>query len=247
MSRKKHITLASALLVILTLLSFVLWAALPYQATAAALDALDPSPQVAVSQADWLIFEPAAPPSVGLIIYPGARVDPRAYAPIAHAVADAGYLAVIVPMPLNMAFFDSNAADAVRAAYPAITTWSLAGHSLGGAMAGRYVANNPDIAALALWAAYPAADLASSDAAVAVIYGSRDGLMAPEELEAKRATLPADTTWVEIAGGNHAQFGLYGAQDGDLPATISPAEQQAQVIAATLDLLASASSTAGAP
>lgn len=37
---------------------------------------------------------------------------------------------------------------------------------------------------------------------------------------------------VEIAGGNHAQFGNYGAQKGDPPATISAAEQQAQAVSA---------------
>ena len=32
---------------------------------------------------------------------------------------------------------------------------------------------------------------------------------------------------IEIEGGNHAQFGNYGPQEGDLPATISVEEQQA--------------------
>ena len=32
----------------------------------------------------------------------------------------------------------------------------------------------------------------------------------------------------EIQGGNHAQFGNYGPQKGDLPATITAEEQQEQ-------------------
>jgi hypothetical protein len=43
--------------------------------------------------------------------------------------------------------------------------------------------------------------------------------------------------WVEIVGGNHAQFGWYGDQQGDNPATISREEQQAQTVAATVALL----------
>lgn len=43
---------------------------------------------------------------------------------------------------------------------------------------------------------------------------------------------------VEIPGGNHAQFGNYGPQKGDLPATISAEEQQAQAVAAIGDFLA---------
>jgi len=41
----------------------------------------------------------------------------------------------------------------------------------------------------------------------------------------------ATTQWVAIDGGDHAQFGWYGPQDGDQPATISREAQQAQVLA----------------
>ena len=37
--------------------------------------------------------------------------------------------------------------------------------------------------------------------------------------------LPSDTTYVEIEGGNHAQFGDYGKQKGDNDAIISEKEQ----------------------
>jgi hypothetical protein len=40
-----------------------------------------------------------------------------------------------------------------------------------------------------------------------------------------------------IEGGNHAQFGSYGPQEGDKPATISPEEQWEQVAAATVEFL----------
>jgi hypothetical protein len=43
--------------------------------------------------------------------------------------------------------------------------------------------------------------------------------------------------WVPIEGGNHAQFGYYGPQPGDSPATISREEQQAQAVDATVALL----------
>ena len=43
---------------------------------------------------------------------------------------------------------------------------------------------------------------------------------------------------VEIEGGNHAQFGNYGPQKGDLPAAISAEEQQKQTVAAIEAFLA---------
>ena len=42
---------------------------------------------------------------------------------------------------------------------------------------------------------------------------------------------------VEIEGGNHAQFGNYGPQKGDLPATISAQDQQAQTVEAIENFL----------
>ena len=45
---------------------------------------------------------------------------------------------------------------------------------------------------------------------------------------------------VEIEGGNHAQFGNYGPQKGDSPATITAAEQQEQTVEAISAFLASA-------
>jgi hypothetical protein len=59
----------------------------------------------------------------------------------------------------------------------------------------------------------------------------------PATILASRALLPADTAFLEIAGGNHAQFGDYGPQTGDNPATISANEQWDQIAAATLALL----------
>ncbi len=60
-----------------------------------------------------------------------------------------------------------------------------------------------------------------------------------DKFDASRTLLPADTTWVVIEGGNHAQFGDYGIQPGDNVATISAAEQQTQIVDATVifDLL----------
>jgi hypothetical protein len=62
-------------------------------------------------------------------------------------------------------------------------------------------------------------------------------LATPDEVAASRPLLPPDTQWAAIEGGNHAQFGWYGPQAGDNEPTISREEQQAQIVAATLQLL----------
>jgi hypothetical protein len=49
--------------------------------------------------------------------------------------------------------------------------------------------------------------------------------------------LPPGTTYTVIQGAVHADFGDYGAQPGDGAASIDHADAQAQIAAATTDLL----------
>jgi len=228
---------------VMILAVFLIWASTPAAPMPEALAALESDDQVLVETEPWLVFRPVdATPMAALVLYPGGRVDPRAYAPPARALAEDGVLVVIAPMPLNLAIFAPNRAAEVMAAYPEIDDWAVGGHSLGGAMAARFAYQNPAaVQGLVLWAAYPAStdDLSSQDVRVTSIYGTRDGLATGDKIAASRPLLPPDTTWIAIEGGNHAQFGWYGPQSGDNPATISREDQQAQIVAATLAQLLS--------
>jgi hypothetical protein len=229
----------------LAVIGFIAWGLIVPAPMPEALAALQSDSQVTITTDPWLVFSPTqTTPTTGLIIYPGGRVDPRAYAPQAREIASQGYLVVIVPMPLNLAVFGSGKATAVIQAYPEIEHWVIGGHSLGGSMAALYADKHRDqIDGLVLWASYPASsnDLSDSGLKVTSISGSLDGLATPDKIEASRSLLPADTSWVQIEGGNHGQFGWYGDQPGDNAATISREEQQAQVIQSTLDQLKSVS------
>ncbi len=240
---KKYWWVAILGILLLAVIGFIAWGLVIPKPMPEALAAMQSDSQVTVTTDPWIVFQPIEQtPTTGLIIYPGGRVDPRAYAPIAHAIAAQGYLVVIVPMPLNLAVFGSNRAASVIQDYPEIQHWIIGGHSLGGSMAALYADKHRDqIDGLALWASYPASsnDLSDSTIKVSSIYGVEDGLATKEKIDASRALLPADTTWVQIEGGNHAQFGWYGDQPGDNPATVSRTEQQAQIIQATMNLLQS--------
>ena len=242
MKRLRWILIAVLAALALGALGFVAWAEIIPAPEPTALAAMQTDAAVQVSSSRWLVFTPtAASPSTGFIFYPGGKVDPRAYAPQAHAIAAQGYLVVIVPVPLHLAVLAPNAAADVQAAYPNITRWAVGGHSLGGVMAAHFAHDHPQsVQGLALWASYPQAsdDLSGRALSVVSISGSLDGLSTPAKIEASRPLLPASTSWVVIAGGDHGQFGWYGPQSGDNPATIDHAAQSAQTVASTVAMLA---------
>ena len=230
-------------LLLLGAAGFVLWANNAAQPMPEALAALQSDSVVTVNQGDWIEFAPAgSSPTTGFIFYPGGRVDARAYAPPARALAEQGYLVAITPMPLNLAIIDPERANTVIAAHPEIERWVIGGHSLGGATAAIFANRHPQaVDGVVFWAAYPpdSDSLAErDDLAVTSISGTLDGLATPAKIAATAPLLPANAEFVAIEGGNHAQFGWYGEQSGDNPATISREEQQAQVVSATAAALA---------
>lgn len=204
-----------------------------------ALGALQSDTQVRVKQERFWVFEPVLPhQSPGLVIYPGAKVDPRSYAPVARGLAERGYLVAIVPVALSFAIFSPNRADWVRKAYPDVPYWVVAGHSLGGVAAAQYAQSHTDrVKGIVFWASYPASDISSSGIPVVSISASLDGLATPEKIEKYKKNQPPETEYVVIPGGNHAQFGWYGPQKGDKKATISAEEQTQKIIDATAGFL----------
>ena len=185
-----------------------------------------------------LVFRPSSPPDRGLIYYPGGLVDPEAYAATAQGIANAGYLVVIPKMPLNLAFTGINRADGIRADHPEIESWVIGGHSLGGAMAAEYAKNNEkNLDGLIMFASYPAdyKDFVDFPIPILTIIGSRDP-GAPKQEEFYEAIADSANLFV-IEGGNHRQYADYSFQNDDGIATISVAEQQDQIIAATVQFL----------
>ena len=244
--RKKNIVLAlvvTAGVVLVLLAAFLTWALTPFPPDDEAIAYLESTAYVDVLEADggWLEFAPNDDdPHVGLVLYPGARVSPEAYAPLAADIAERGYFVAVVPMRLNLAILSPNAAQAVIDAHPEIMIWTIGGHSLGGSMAAQFASENTEtVSALALLASYPPAsvDLSDSRMPVTSIFGTMDGVLDGENLMESADLLPPETDFVSIEGGNHAQFGSYGAQPGDSPAAIAADDQRWQTATAVTRML----------
>jgi predicted esterase len=241
MKLKKTLTIAGGLiLLIVIVLAFYLTTgqAAPMPE---ALAAMKSDGKVEVTDTSAIVFTPNnTKADTALIIYPGAKVDPKAYAPTARAFAEKGIKAIIVKMPFNLAIFGANKADRLIEQNSDIEKWYIAGHSLGGVMAAKYTKNHQDdLDGLILWASYPqeSSDLSQSALPIMSIYATNDGLVQPGKISKTRHLLPDSIIWISIKGANHAQFGWYGIQKGDEKADISREEQQKQIVEATMELI----------
>ncbi|MBC3796676.1 alpha/beta fold hydrolase [Acetobacterium tundrae] len=200
-----------------------------YHADKIAFDALISDAQVTVEEkGNLIIFTPTqGQKDIGFVFYPGGKVEASAYAPLMHLLAEKGLTTVIVKMPFNLAVFNINGADAAMEALPEVSNWIIGGHSLGGAMASDYAAENEEkVSGLVLLGAYPNKDLSQTKITVLSLYGSEDHILNRTAFETAKIKMPADITFYEIIGGNHGNFGNYGEQKGDGVSTISAADQQ---------------------
>lgn len=187
-----------------------------------------------------LFFEPADKKVIqpSLIFYPGALVDAESYAPLARKLAEAGHRVYIVEMPFDLAIFGQSRANKLIEEHPE-DSYVIGGHSLGGAFAARYAAENASkLTGVFFLGAYAdeGGNLKNSGLDVLQVTASKDGILNWSVWEESKRNLPVDTTqYVSIEGGNHGQFGTYGKQKGDLDATITPQQQLDEVSSAIID------------
>jgi pimeloyl-ACP methyl ester carboxylesterase len=197
---------------------------------------------------DTIDFRPRPddPSRAGLMFFPGALVDPEAYAPMARRIAEAGHRVVIVRLPFRMAptpGYQEMVFQTVRQTMAASPrAWAVGGHSRGGLLATQFAAAHPGgFTGLGLVATtHPRElNLSSIPASVPVykIFGTRDRVATPEDMRRYAGNLPAHTVFVEVAGGNHRQFGYYRYQLMDGRARINRVEQQRKMVEALLSML----------
>ena len=228
--RKKWLVAGGMILLVLAILAgvFFWYVSDYYRAEDAALEILAQDSGITV-QDNLTMLSPAAPTDTAMIFYPGAKVEAEAYLPLLDQIRQTGITCILVHMPFHMAIFDANAAEDVIDQFPAFQHWYIAGHSMGGAMASQFASEHPDqIDGLILMGAYIYGDYPAEK--TLTIYGSLN--------QSVEDQIDYTENIVEIEGGNHAQFGNYGPQKGDLPAAISAEEQQKQTVAAIEAFLA---------
>lgn len=185
---------------------------------------------------NWDVFEPLKNKETGIILYPGAKVEPEAYSYFAKGLAKDGYTVIIPNIKFNFALLDVNKAEQVIESYPTIKNWYVGGHSLGGVAAASFAYENLNkIDGIIFLGSYPnnSNDFSDLNVPILSLYAENDGLSTISKIEETKHLLSQDTTMYEVLGGNHAQFGMYGKQKGDKKATITAKQQQDKIIEVT--------------
>ena len=218
------------LLILLLIGIFFGYVSVYYPADETALAALRSEGAVTVTRTETGWFFDGPSETDALVFYPGGKVEETAYAPLLRQIAEGQMDVFLLKVPFRLAVLAPEKAAEVMAAR-AYDNWYVGGHSLGGAIAANFAAKHGDgLRGLVLLAAYPTKALDPS-LRVLSVYGSEDGVLNRERLESGTRFLPEDAVIQVIPGGNHAQFGSYGAQKGDGEPRISPAEQWAETAA----------------
>lgn len=233
-ARKRPYLIVLAVVLVLTV-ACLFYLVPYYPANDYALAAMQSDGSVTViEEKDRIIFQPAEP-KAGFVLYPGAKVDQRAYSPLLHALAKQGILSVVEEMPFHMAFFRMDAAKDVMEDFPQVEHWYIGGHSLGGSMAAAWLDGHSDgWDGIIFLASYSTSDLTDNALTVCSLYGSEDRVLNRNSLEKYQKCLPADAEMHVLSGGNHAGFAGYGPQKGDgtpVITTEAQVEQTASILA----------------
>ena len=202
-----------------------------YHAEKTATDYLNGTSDVNVTKISNGLFLDGYGNDTAIIFYPGAKVEYTSYLPLFINLSSQGIDCYLVEMPFNLAFLGINSADGIIADTN-YTHYFMAGHSLGGAMAGTYVnrTDNP-IDGLIYLSAHTTSGI---DVPVLSIRGTNDGVINLTDYQKAKTRITSNFTEVIIDGGNHAQFGYYGNQTKDGQANITAESQQDQSIDAIM-------------
>lgn len=159
-------------------------------------------------------------PIANIVFIPGGLVVPEAYLYLAYNLALEGYnvtiskplfhLAILTPNYTNK-FIDKSLENI------------YIGHSLGGLIASGVSSSNDSISKLILLASYP--NKINSTHSLSIT-ASNDGVINHELYDMNTPLYLQNYETFIIDGGNHAGFGWYGAQKGDLNPTITIKQQQ---------------------
>ncbi len=201
---------------------------------------------------DGMVFLPKDQDyKAAIVFYPGGKVEYTAYSSLMYKLCAKGYVCFLARMPENIAWLGVNRVDKVmpeEAVVQKLTgiemDWYMAGHSLGGTAASKYLSElykdtdtedgieagsapggQGKFKGIIFCGSYPSYDLKDKPIRMLSIYGAEDGVLNMAAYSGSKTLWPEDSTEYVIDGGIHSYFGCYGIQDGDGTPSVSNEEQ----------------------
>ena len=227
---KKSIVIIIVLVVIIC--SICIYLNTYYKADSEVNDYLE-SNTINVSKIDNTYFFDGPGEENTIIFYPGGKVEYTSYAPLLYKLAENGIDTFLLQMPFNLAILDTDAANKIINDYE-YDNYYLMGHSLGGVAISMHKFNNID--GIIFLASYPTKKI-NDNISVLSIYGTNDGVLDMDKYNKSKKYWSKYTIEKVINGANHSQFGNYGDQKGDNPATITRKKQQYKTIETIIDFI----------
>ena len=227
----KKLKIGIVLFIIVFFGGFFVYSQFYYHAEKTATDYMNGTKDVNVTKVSNGLFLDGYGNDTAIIFYPGAKVEYTSYLPLFTDVASKGIDCYLVEMPFNLGFFGIDSADTIikNSSYK---HYFMAGHSLGGAMAGVYVnKTDNDIDGLIYLSSHSSVGI---DVPILSIRGTNDGVINLKSYHESKPLIKNNFTEIIINGGNHAQFGNYGNQSGDGQANITAKNQQNQSVDAIM-------------
>ena len=123
---KKKILITLSIILILCVGGFGFYVNDYYHAQGDALEILNHQ-EVKQVNSNLITLTPQKTSDVGIIFYPGAKVENTAYLPLLEQLEKKGYNCYLVNMPFKMAIFNKNAANKIIENYPNIKAYEING------------------------------------------------------------------------------------------------------------------------
>lgn len=228
----KNILAAIGVVIVVALIGFFVWLNNTYKTNEYAAHYMISTPHVEVTTENngTIIFAPKSDASkIGVIIYPGQKIEPKSYARLSNMIANSKYTVYVPKLRFNFSSFSSDLATRIIKKNPQITTWYLVAHSTSGDAALKEAANQKKIAGVVFLGTYPTGDdLKLINKPVLSIWGTKDGILDFTKFNEYKNNMPSNAHFYEIIGGNNTDFADIQTIPNDNKAIISAEEQQIQ-------------------
>jgi pimeloyl-ACP methyl ester carboxylesterase len=208
---------------------FCIWQCSTYQSRGLPENTFDNNNKVTVEKSDDKItfISKNSIQKNQIIFFQGGLTDPKAYAPLCRQIAENGFTCHLIKMDWRMPQWDYSK---IKKMFDLKNgNYIIGGHSQGAKIASQFVYENQNLmkGLFLLGTSHPRDfDLSNRTVPSIKLYAEFDGLASVAEVMENRVKLPKNAELIEIAGGNHSQFGYLGKLLTDDTPEISLAEQQ---------------------